>query len=60
LSLDDPWAFFVKELMVAIGAEKLDVFVPELVPVTIKIAFALRARHPKDFSHGISRWERKF
>jgi hypothetical protein len=38
----------------AIGAEKLDLFVPELLIVTIEFAFALRAGHPKDFRHGSS------
>jgi hypothetical protein len=35
----------------AIGAEEFDVFVPELLPVTIELALALRTGHPKDFRH---------
>jgi hypothetical protein len=35
----------------AIRTEQLDLFVPEFLPVAIKLAFALRARHPKDFRH---------
>jgi hypothetical protein len=35
----------------AIGAEKLDLFVPKLMPVTIKLALALRAGHPENFGH---------
>jgi len=38
--------------MIAIGAEELDFLVPELLPVAIKLAFALRAGHPKNFCHG--------
>jgi hypothetical protein len=36
----------------AIGAEKLDFLVPKFLIVTIKLAFALRAGHPKNFRHG--------
>jgi hypothetical protein len=36
----------------AIGTEEFDFFVPELLPMTIKLAFALRAGHPKNFRHG--------
>jgi hypothetical protein len=35
----------------AVGAEKLDVLVPELLVMAIKVAFALRAGHPKNFCH---------
>jgi hypothetical protein len=35
----------------AIGAEEFDLFVPELLPVTIKLALALWAGHPKNFRH---------
>jgi hypothetical protein len=35
----------------AIGAEDLDLLVPELLPVAIEIAFALRAGHPENFRH---------
>jgi hypothetical protein len=38
----------------AIGAEKLDLLVPEFVPVAIKLAVALRTGHPKNFRHGSS------
>jgi hypothetical protein len=51
-SLDDLGTLFVQKLVTAIGAEKLDLLVPELLPVTIKFAFALRAGHPKNFRHG--------
>jgi hypothetical protein len=37
----------------AIGAEELDFLVPELLPVTVKLAFALGARHPEDLGHGV-------
>jgi hypothetical protein len=50
-SFDDLWALLIKELVAAIGTEELDVFVPELLIVTIKLAFALRAGHPKNFRH---------
>jgi hypothetical protein len=45
----------------AVGTEKLDLFVAKFLPVAIKIAFALRTGHPKNFRHGAS-WhqERKF
>jgi hypothetical protein len=36
----------------AIGTEEFDFFVPELLPMTIKLAFALRAGYPKNFRHG--------
>jgi hypothetical protein len=39
----------------AIGAEKLDLLVPEFLIVTIEFALALRASHPKNFRHGSSR-----
>jgi hypothetical protein len=35
----------------AIGAEEFDLLVPELVPVAIELALALRAGHPKNFGH---------
>jgi hypothetical protein len=35
----------------AIGAEKLDLLVPQLLIVTIKLAFALRAGDPENFGH---------
>ena len=53
-SLDDFGAFLVQKLMAAIGAEELDFLVPELLPVAIKFAFALRTGHPKNFRHGSS------
>jgi hypothetical protein len=34
-----------------IGAEELDLLVPELLIVTIELAFALRAGHPENFRH---------
>jgi hypothetical protein len=36
----------------AIGTKKFDLLVPEFLIVTIELAFALRAGHPKDFGHG--------
>jgi hypothetical protein len=42
----------------AIGAEELDFLVPKLVPVTIKLPFALRAGYPEDFRHGSSWYQR--
>jgi len=41
----------------AIGAEEFDIFVPELVPVAIKLALALRTGHPKYFRHGSSSYK---
>jgi hypothetical protein len=38
--------------MAAIGTEKLDLFVAKLLPVTVKLALALRAGHPKNLRHG--------
>jgi hypothetical protein len=38
----------------AIGTEELDLLVPEFVPVTIELALALWAGHPKNFCHGAS------
>jgi hypothetical protein len=38
----------------AIGAEKLDLLVPELLIVTIELALALRAGHPENFRHSSS------
>jgi hypothetical protein len=37
--------------VIAVGAEKLDVFVPQLLPVTIKIAFAFGTGYPEDLCH---------
>jgi hypothetical protein len=53
-SLDDLRTFFIQKLVTAIGAEKLDLLVAKLLIVTIKLAAALRAGHPKDFRHGSS------
>jgi hypothetical protein len=33
------------------GTEELDLLVPKFLPVAIKLAFALRAGHPKYFCH---------
>ena len=52
LSLNDLRTLFVHELVTAIGAEELDLPMPKLLPVTIKLALALRAGHPKNFRHG--------
>jgi hypothetical protein len=51
-SLDDFGTFFVQELVAAIGAEELDLLVSQLLGMTIKLTFALRAGHPKNFCHG--------
>jgi hypothetical protein len=53
-SLDDLRTLFVQKLVAAIGAEELDLFVPKLLPVAIKLALALRAGHPKYFRHDAS------
>ena len=50
-SLDDFRTLVVQKLMTAVGAEELDLLVPKLVPVAVKVAFAVRAGHPKDFRH---------
>jgi hypothetical protein len=51
---DDLRAFFIQELVAAVGAEKLDLFVAQLLGVAIKFAFALRTGHPKYFGHDSS------
>jgi len=33
------------------GAEELDFLVPQLLPVAIELALALRAGHPENFRH---------
>jgi hypothetical protein len=53
-SLDDLRALLIEELVTAIGAEELDFLMPELLPVAIELAFALRAGHPKNLRHGSS------
>lgn len=50
-SFDDLGTLFVQKLMTAIGTEKFDLLMPKLVPVTVKIALALRAGHPKYLRH---------
>ena len=55
---DDLRAFLVQELVTAIGAEKLDLLVPQFLPVAIELAVALRAGHPKNFRHGSS-WHQR-
>jgi hypothetical protein len=50
-SFDDFGAFFIQKLLIAIGTEKLDFFVPQLLIVAIELPFALRAGHPKYFRH---------
>jgi hypothetical protein len=44
----------------AIGAEKLDLLVPQFLPVAIELALALGADHPKNFRHGSSWTVKKF
>jgi hypothetical protein len=39
--------------VIAIGAEEWNFFVPQLLPMTIKIALALRTGHPENFRHGV-------
>ena len=51
---DDLRAFLVQELVTAIGAEKLDLLVPQFLPVAIELAVALGAGYPKNFRHGSS------
>jgi hypothetical protein len=51
VSLDDFGALFVQKLVAAIGAEKLDLFAPQLLGVAIEFTFTLRAGHPKNFRH---------
>jgi hypothetical protein len=48
--------------MTAIGAEELDLLVPELLPMTIKLAPAFWTGHPKNFCHDCAprAGERKF
>jgi hypothetical protein len=53
-SFDDLRTLLVQELVAAVGAEELDLLVPELLIVTIELAFALRAGHPKNFCHDSS------
>jgi hypothetical protein len=50
-SFDHFGALFVKKLVAAVGAKKLDLLVPELLIVTIKFALALRAGYPENFRH---------
>jgi hypothetical protein len=40
--------------MAAIGTEKLDFFVPQLLVVTVEFALALWAGYPKNLRHGYS------
>jgi hypothetical protein len=53
-SLDDFRTLLVQKLVAAIRAEELDLLVPKFLVVTIKLAFALWAGHPKYFRHGFS------
>jgi hypothetical protein len=50
-SFDHFGALFVKKLVAAVGAKKLDLLVPELLIVTVKFALALRAGYPENFRH---------
>jgi hypothetical protein len=54
--LDDFRALLVQKLVTAIGTEELDIFVPELLPMTIKFAFAFGTGHPKNSCHDFSLW----
>jgi hypothetical protein len=40
-------------LVTAVGAEKLDVFVPQLLIVAIELALAPRAGHPENSCHSL-------
>jgi hypothetical protein len=40
--------------MIAIGTEQFDLFVPQLLPVTVEFPFALGTGRPKYFRHGSS------
>jgi hypothetical protein len=53
-SLDDLRALFIEELVATIGAEKLDLFVPQLLRVAIELSLALRAGYPENFRHDSS------
>jgi hypothetical protein len=44
----------------AVGAEELDLLVAELLIVTIELAFALRAGHPKNLRHSSSWYQSVF
>jgi hypothetical protein len=57
-SLDDFRTLVVQKLLIAIGAEELDFLVPQLLPVTIELAFSLRAGRPEYFGHGASWYQR--
>jgi hypothetical protein len=50
-SLGDFGTLLVQKLVTAIGAEELDLLVPQLLGMTIKLPFALWAGHPKNFCH---------
>jgi hypothetical protein len=52
--LHDFGAFLVEKAPAAIGTEKLDFLMPELLPVTIKFALTMRARYPENFRHDSS------
>jgi hypothetical protein len=41
----------------AIGAEKLDLLMAQLLRVAVKLALALRAGHPKNLCHGASSYQ---
>jgi hypothetical protein len=53
-SFDDLGTLLVEKLVTAVGAKKLELLVAQFLPVTIELAFALRAGHPKYFRHGSS------
>src|SRR5438046_5596970 len=57
---DDVRAFLVHELVTALGAENLDLLVPQFLPVAIELAVALRAGYSKHFRHGSSLSRRNF
>ena len=58
VSLDDLGTLFIQKLVAAVRAEELNSFMPELVPVTVELAFALGAGHPKDLRHDSLPWIR--
>jgi hypothetical protein len=59
MSLDDFRTLFVQKLMAAIGAKELDLLMSQLLGMTIKLAFALRAGHPKNFCHESSWYQQR-
>jgi hypothetical protein len=51
VSLDDFRAFLIEEPVFTLGAEQGDLLVPEILPMAIELAPALRAGDPENFRH---------